>query len=93
MIDMHVDTYVLDSGARNIRKHCRNIENVTRALMHNVKVAHSEFTSENYDKTLEVVRSVEKSVLDFSIRVDEIKRYTDRLSDCVEEYNSCGYGG
>ena len=93
MIDMYVDTYVLNNGAYNLRKHCRTIENVTRALMHNVKLAHDEFTSVNYDNTLKAVENVKKNVLDFSIRVDEIKKYTDKLSDCVEEYNSCGYGG
>lgn len=90
---MNVDTSALNRGVRNLKNHCRTMEEFRRALEYNMRIAHEDFADPIYDRAAEIVESVQYSLRAMSDRIERVENGLKKLERCVERYNETGYRG
>lgn len=92
-MDINVNTSAFEAASNKLKSHCRNINYVSKALLHNLRLAHQDFNDINYDRTEDVIYDVLDSIEYFYREVEAIEKGLKKLSHCVEDYNNTGYRG
>ena len=92
-MDINVNTHAFTKGINDLKSHCRNIDYLGRALIHNMKIANEDFNDINFDRAYEVVSDVLRSFNNFYSSVDAIEKAMKKLNNCVEEYSNATYKG
>ena len=84
--DISVDIGAVSDGVSRIYRTVRNLDKMARIMEHNLRVAAKDFTSVNFARAVEIISDVEKKLSETVARVEKVKSFSERLSDCAQNY-------
>ena len=92
-MDIKVNSSAFNKAKNDLKSHCRNINYVAKALLHNLRIAHEDFNDVNYDRAENAIREVIDQINHFNRDIEGLEKSLNKLERCVDDYSNTGYRG
>jgi propanediol dehydratase small subunit len=91
--DISIDIFAVSQSVNDIAKKARLLEKCAAAMKHNLSIAARDFTSVNFERAAEIVGNCQRRMEEAVSVMERLKKTTEELCRCAEEYLYNGFKG
>ena len=84
--DISIDLGVISGAIGKISQKIKLLDKLAAAMKHNLSVAAKDFNSVNFERAVEVIARMEKSINVTAYKIEKVKSYLNKIEDCAKEY-------